>query len=189
MRVIAGTCKGRQLRSPGWEGLRPTSDRLRETLFNVLAPRIEGARLLDLFAGTGAIGIEALSRGASHVTFVERDPRAVALIEDNLRHCGMAKGYAIIRGDAGRFLRTVPAGQPFDLIVLDPPYAAEADTRVALAAAAGHLAGDGLLVLERGTRHTPPVVAGLERVRDLRSGDSTLSFYERRAAAAEDAER
>ena len=84
MRIIAGTLKGRRLEAPDWDGLRPTSDRLRETLFNVLAPRIRGARVLDGYAGTGAVGIEALSRGAAHVTFVERDPRAVALIEANL---------------------------------------------------------------------------------------------------------
>ena len=79
MRVIAGALKGRRLQAPAWEGLRPTSDKLRETLFNVLAPRIGGARVLDGYAGTGAVGIEALSRGAAHVTFVERDPRAAAL--------------------------------------------------------------------------------------------------------------
>src|SRR5574340_1179859 len=114
VRVIAGAYKGRQLKSPTWEGLRPTSDRLRETLFNVLAPRISGARLLDLFAGSGAIGIEALSRGATHVTFVERDPRAVGLIEENLRRCGAEAGYTIVRSDAARFLRATP-GVPFDL--------------------------------------------------------------------------
>src|SRR5579862_9154901 len=97
MRVIAGTLKGRRLEAPSWEGLRPTSDKLRETLFNVLAPRVPGARLIDGFAGTGAIGIEALSRGASEVAFVERDPRAVALIESNLAKCGVQTGYAIVR--------------------------------------------------------------------------------------------
>lgn len=91
MRIIAGSHKGRRLDAPAWEGLRPTSDRLRETLFNVLAPRIEGARVLDGYAGTGAVGIEALSRGAAHVTFVERDPRAIKLIEANLERCGIAQ--------------------------------------------------------------------------------------------------
>ena len=81
MRVIAGSLKGRRLEAPRWEGLRPTSDRLRETLFNVLAPVIEGARVIDGYAGTGAVGIEALSRGAAHVTFIEQDMRAVRLIE------------------------------------------------------------------------------------------------------------
>src|SRR3954469_5733663 len=99
MRVIAGSFKGRRLKAPTWDGLRPTSDKLRETLFNILAPRIEGARVLDGYAGTGALGIEALSRGAAHVTFVERDPRAIALIEQNLAGCGVAGDYTIRRGD------------------------------------------------------------------------------------------
>src|ERR1700740_2009082 len=99
MRIVAGRLKGRRLDAPAWEGLRPTSDKLRETLFNVLAPRIEGARLLDGFAGTGAVGIEALSRGASHVTFVESDPRASALIADNLAACGIEQGYTIQRAE------------------------------------------------------------------------------------------
>src|SRR6476469_6978785 len=84
MRVIAGRSKGRRLKSPDWSGLRPTSDKLRETLFNVLAPRIDSARVVDGYAGTGAIGIEALSRGAAHVTFIDKNRRAVALIEENL---------------------------------------------------------------------------------------------------------
>lgn len=178
MRVIAGACKGRRLKSPAWDGLRPTSDRLRETLFNVLAPRVEGARVLDLFAGTGAVGIEALSRGAAHVTFVDRDPRALALVAENLRGCGIADRYAIIRANATT-LRPSPAESPFDLIVLDPPYGAKGETREALAAATRWLAADGLLVLERAARATPPDVPGLDRVRDLRSGGSALSFYVR----------
>src|SRR3954466_15013003 len=107
MRVIAGRFKGRRLQAPTWEGLRPTSDKLRETLFNILAPRIEGARVLDGFAGTGAVGIEALSRGASHVTFVERDPRAVALIEANLALCGIGADYNVLRGDVLAALRNL----------------------------------------------------------------------------------
>src|SRR5919106_919858 len=95
MRVIAGRFKGRRLKNPSWEGLRPTSDKLRETLFNIVAPRIAGARVLDGFAGTGALGIEALSRGAAHVTFVEQDPRAVRLIEENLAACGVEADYTI----------------------------------------------------------------------------------------------
>jgi len=119
MRVIAGTLKGRTLDAPKWDGLRPTSDKLRETLFNVLATRIQGARVLDGFAGTGAVGIEALSRGAAHVTFVDRDPRAVALIETNLERCGVTDRYAIIRV---RFAVTeqLAGSGPFDVVFLDP---------------------------------------------------------------------
>ena len=174
MRVIAGRFKGRRLKTPTWEGLRPTSDKLRETLFNILAPRIEGARVVDGYAGTGAIGIEALSRGASHVTFVERDPRAIALIETNLAGCGATDGYTIRRADVVAALPQLDAGAP-DLIVLDPPYDAEVD-RV-LQAAARVVASDGLVVLERATRRQPTAPAALERVRDVVSGDSTLSFF------------
>src|ERR1700709_133107 len=107
MRVIAGTLKGRRLKAPGWDGLRPTSDKLRETLFNVLAPRIAGARVLDGFAGTGALGIEALSRGAAHVVFIEVDRRAQALIADNLARCGIVEGYTIVRASVSRGLSQV----------------------------------------------------------------------------------
>src|SRR5438874_206618 len=125
MRVIAGTYKGRRLIPPSWTGLRPTSDKLRETLFNILATRIAGARLLDGYAGTGALGIEALSRGAIGVTFVERDPRAVKLIEQNLARCGIAEGYVIIRASVEQALETLggrPASDRFDIVLLDPPY-------------------------------------------------------------------
>jgi 16S rRNA (guanine966-N2)-methyltransferase len=170
LRVIAGLLKGRRLKSPTWDGLRPTSDKLRETLFNVLAPRIAGSRVLDGYAGTGAVGIEALSRGAASVTFVDSDRRAQKLIEDNLAHCGVASGCAIIRPAFDRL-------GLFDVILLDPPYDMEPDE--ALAAAAASLATDGLLVLEHANRRgVPGSAVGLRRTRQVRSGDSTLSFYE-----------
>ena len=175
MRVIAGTFKGRRLKTPSWEGLRPTSDKLRETLFNIVAARIGGARVLDGYAGTGAIGVEALSRGAAHVAFVETNPRAAALIADNLALCGVEQGYTIHRGDVDAVLRRMPATETFDLIVLDPPYGA--DTIVsALDAAAAHLSPGGLVVLERATRREPVIPAALTRIRDVKSGDSTLTL-------------
>jgi 16S rRNA (guanine966-N2)-methyltransferase len=175
VRIIAGEFKGRRLKTPSWDGLRPTSDKLRETLFNILAPRIEGARVLDGYAGTGAVGIEALSRGAAHVTFVEQNRRAAALIDQNLAVCGVEQGYTIHCGDVVSALRRLPADARFDLILLDPPYD---DDMVAdaLAAAASRLAGGGMLVLERPTRREPEVPAALTRVRDVKSGDSTLTF-------------
>jgi 16S rRNA (guanine966-N2)-methyltransferase len=182
MRVIAGTLKGRQLKAPTWDGLRPTSDKLRETLFNVLAPRVPGARLLDVYAGTGALGIEALSRGAAHVTFIEQERRATALIEANLSHCGVTDGYAIIRAPAHRAvaaLQGVPSFVPFDIILLDPPYDQPPD-RV-LTEVGRHdrlLAPGGILVLEHARRERSPEPAGcLTRTRLLTSGDSALSFY------------
>ena len=178
MRVIAGRYKGRRLKAPTWEGLRPTSDKLRETLFNILAPRIEGARVLDGYAGTGAVGIEAMSRGAAHVTFVERDRRASALIVENVRVCDTDAVYTIEAGDVAALLRTRPAA--FDVIWLDPPYDG-AGVIDALDAAAGALAAGGVVVLERATRREPVVPESLARIRDVKSGGSTLTFFTRAA--------
>ncbi len=149
----------------------------------MLAPRIRDARVLDGYAGTGAVGIEALSRGAAHVTFVERDPRAVALIEANLRHCGVTDRYAIIR--AGFAGTTRAAGdEAFDVIFLDPPYAADA-MGAALAAAEPLVGGATLLVIEHAKRDPAPEQAGMLRLsRALTSGDSALAFYARGTAAA-----
>src|SRR5215212_7142657 len=106
MRIIAGTYRGRNLRSPPSMQVRPTSDRLRETLFNVLAPRIEGARFLDLCAGSGAIGIEALSRGAAHVTFVDRSRKMCGLVEANLDLCGVPEEQTeVVLGEAADYLK------------------------------------------------------------------------------------
>src|SRR4249920_2449647 len=119
MRVIAGTLKSRRLKTPTWDGLRPTSDKLRETLFNILAPRIEGARVLDGYAGTGALGIEAISRGAREVTFVESDPRAAALLAENLAACGIESGYTVVRAAIAGALASAsanPAFAPFDIM-------------------------------------------------------------------------
>jgi 16S rRNA (guanine966-N2)-methyltransferase len=175
MRVIAGSLKGRRLRPPAWAGLRPTSDKLRETLFNVLAPVIEGARVLDGYAGTGAVGIEALSRGASHVTFVERDRRAQALIAANLSACGVADRYAIIRAGIDRAVRDL-APASFDVVVLDPPYLEPSEPIVV--SVARLLAANGTLVLEHARRQLSPAAAGgLTRTRELVSGDSALAFY------------
>ncbi len=175
MRVIAGSLKGRRLQPPTWEGLRPTSDKLRETLFNVLAPVIDGARVLDGYAGTGAVGIEALSRGAAHVTFVERDRRAQALIAANLASCGVADRYAIIRAGIDRALKEL-AARSFDVVLLDPPYGERPEPIVA--GAARLLAANGTLVLEHARRQPSPVSAGgLTRMREIVSGDSALALY------------
>jgi len=175
LRVIAGKLKGRRLKTPTWDGLRPTSDKLRETLFNILAPRIAGARVLDGYAGTGAVGIEALSRGAAAVTFVERDRRAQALIEENLAHCGVADGYVIIRASVARALAGLQ-GDPFDIMIFDPPYGEAADGL--LAGAGEHLSAGGVLVVEHARRVATPERAGrLRRSREVTSGDSALAFY------------
>jgi 16S rRNA (guanine966-N2)-methyltransferase len=180
VRIIGGEFKRRRLRSPTWPGLRPTADRLRETLFNVLASRIEGAFVLDAYAGTGALGLEALSRGAAHVTFVEEDARAVALIEENAASCGVQGRYTMTRGDFISLGARLRSGSGFDVILLDPPYEATRTTR-ALDLAARLVNEDGLVVLERATRRRPLVPSTLDHVRDLTSGDSTLSLFTRTA--------
>lgn len=180
MRIVSGLWKGRTLKSPTWEGLRPTSDRLRETLFNILGPSVRGARVLDGYAGTGAIGIEALSRGAARVTFVEHDARAVKLIAANLAALGAGDEVkpVIIRAGLAEAL-TQLGGEVFDLIIMDPPYAHDA-AAAALDGAAALAGPQTRVVIEHAARHPPPDArAGLRRTRTVTAGDSALSFYER----------
>ena len=176
MRVIAGRHKGRRLKAPTWDGLRPTSDKLRETLFNILAPIIDGARVIDGYAGTGAVGIEALSRGAAEVVFIDSDRRAVALTKANLAGCDIREGVEVHLGDVGQVLASTTARA--SLIFLDPPYDVHGIDAV-LASAAACLEAGGLIVLERATRRPPPVPDSLVVAREVASGDSTLTFLKR----------
>jgi 16S rRNA (guanine(966)-N(2))-methyltransferase RsmD len=177
MRVIAGGLKGRRLHTPDWQGLRPTSDKLRETLFNVVAARVGEARVLDGFAGTGAVGIEALSRGAAQVTFVESEPRAIRLIERNLQDCAVSDRYAIIRARFADAARRLQPGS-FELIFLDPPYGPDVIVS-SLEAAAPLVAPGGVLILEHARRDAAPDHAvSLAKTRDIMSGDSALSMYQ-----------
>ena len=177
MRIISGRFKGRRLEAPRGLDVRPTSDGLRETLFNVLGDTVEGARVLDAFAGTGALGLEALSRGAAHVTFIERAPRALAALGGNVARCGADEACAIIRDDFFRVHRRQPAHE-FDLVLLDPPYDID-DLDEVVEAAASSVAPGGRLVLEHAKRRAAPDAAGaLHRTRVLVAGDSALSFYE-----------
>jgi 16S rRNA (guanine(966)-N(2))-methyltransferase RsmD len=190
--VIGGACKGRTLKAPAWEGLRPTSDRLRETLFNILAHRIDASRVLDVFAGTGAVGIEALSRGAAAAVFIENDRRAAALIAENAERCGVRDRCAIIRQEADRALAAYDSDDRFDVIVLDPPYdwAPARRHRVhemggTIARAVRLLVPGGILVLEHAWRQPPPDAVGAEKRRTVRSGDSALTFYNPAPATAQ----
>ncbi len=179
MRVIAGELRGRQLKAPTWNGLRPTSDRLRETLFDILGASVRGARVLDGYAGTGAIGIEALSRGAAHVTFVDTEARAVRLIEENVARLlpNSRERYAIIRAGVADAIRR--AAGPFDLVILDPPYAPDAIAS-ALEAAAIATGLETRVIVEHARRFpAPPEQAGLTLARSVTAGDSVLSFYAR----------
>jgi 16S rRNA (guanine(966)-N(2))-methyltransferase RsmD len=172
------------LKSPPSLETRPTSDRLRETLFNVIAPRIGAARFLDLCAGSGAVGIEALSRGAVHATLVDRSRQMGQLIESNLDLCRVGEDQAqVIIADATEFLRRClkKKVEPWDLIFFDPPYA---DDYLAVLQLFGKhaeelLAENGLLVVEHHHKHDlPETVESLRRNRVLKQGDSALSFYE-----------
>src|SRR2546430_9374338 len=188
VRIIAGKYRGRKLRSPPSLQTRPTSDRLRETLFNILAPRIEGARFLDLCAGTGAVGIEALSRGAAHVTFVDQSRRMRALIEANLESLKVDTNKIDIEtAEASEFSRKFvkTTAEPFDIIFFDPPYAA--DYEIVLNYFGEHapelLAKSGVLIVEHNKKKELKEEAGqLKRYRVVKQGDSSLSFYERIAA-------
>ncbi len=181
MRVTSGAAKGTRLRTPGRGGVRPTSDMVKEALFNALAPRLADARVLDLFAGTGGLGIEALSRGAAQAVFVERDGHSAGMIRQNLEAARLSDRGTVRRANALTEIAALArAGTSFDLIVLDPPYgqglAAEALHRIA---AAGVLAPGGIVVAEGHWRDDPADIVGLRRVRAARYGETGLWFYER----------
>lgn len=182
-RVIAGVAKGRALVSPG-EGTRPLGDRVKQTLFAILEPTIRGRSVLDLFAGSGAAGIEALSRGAREAVFVERDPGAVRSIERNLGATGLAGPNArVIRSQVGTWCNSgSKAGAPFAAIVIDPPYDLPELLLAALqaidaAGPGGLLETDGVVVAKHFWRTPPPARIGLLRsARERRFGETTLTF-------------
>jgi 16S rRNA (guanine966-N2)-methyltransferase len=182
MRVIAGQYRGRTLRSPPSMEVRPTSDRLRETLFNVLAPRTSDTRFLDLCAGSGAVGLEALSRGARHVTFVDRSRKMCGLIESNLDLCGVPEELTeVVMSEAAEFLRRAQskAAERWDIAFFDPPYAIDYSPVLTLFGTGELLAPDGVLVVEHHhKKDLKDEVGVLRRWRILKQGDSSLSFYE-----------
>lgn len=184
MRIIAGQYRGRNLKSPPSLEVRPTSDRLRETLFNVIAPRIVGARFLDLCAGSGAVGIEGLSRGAAFVTLVDRSRKMCGLVEANLDLCGVPQDQTkVVQSEAMDFLhrQLKQPTNPWDIVFFDPPYATDYNTTLNTLGnnAAGLLNEAGLVVVEH--HHKNKLQDGfgqLLRTRVLKQGDSALSFFE-----------
>ena len=184
MRVIAGEFRSRRLLAPPGQGTRPTSDKLRETLFNVLGSRIEGARFADLYAGSGAVGIEALSRGAAFCTFAERSPAALKALRANLAALGIENGFAVEARGTGALLQQGrrERREAFDLVFLDPPYTAEREYSATLQTLAGEhneLLNPGAVVVAEHTRKLllPPGFGPLARTRLLEQGDAALSFY------------
>ena len=184
MRIIAGKYRGRKLKSPSSLLIRPTSDRLRETLFNVIAPSIGGARFLDLCSGSGAIGIEALSRGAAHVTFVDRSGKMCSLIEANLDLVLVSKEQVrVVQADAAEFLRRSAAEsvEAWDLIFFDPPYDSDYVRALEIISTnAASLLTDGARVIAEHRHKTelPSSLGAIQRYRILKQGDAALSFYE-----------
>lgn len=183
MRIIAGTLRSRTLEAPPGLATRPTSDRLRETLFNVLAPRMEGAAFLDLYAGSGAVGIEALSRGAAQVVFVERAPAALKVLRGNLARLGITKGFHIQPGSVMAYLRRGRGSHAaFDVVFLDPPYDAVTEYAAVLGLLGGTakelLAAGALVIAEhRRKEKLEERYGGLARTRLLEQGDAALSFF------------
>jgi 16S rRNA (guanine(966)-N(2))-methyltransferase RsmD len=195
MRIIAGSLRSRTLTAPPGMATRPTSDRLRESLFNVLAPRIDSAVFLDLYAGSGAVGLEALSRGAARVEFVEKAPAAMKVLRCNLEKLGVRIGFQIHAAAVGAALRrmqmTFQQGvkSGFDLIFLDPPYDAAKEYAATLGLLGGEaarlLAAGGLVIAEHRRKQRLEERYGLlKRTRLLEQGDAALSFYA--ASGAED---
>jgi 16S rRNA (guanine966-N2)-methyltransferase len=184
MRVIAGTYRSRQLLAPRGMQTRPTSDRLRETLFNILAPRLESCRFVDLYAGTGAVGIEAISRGASHVWFAENAEPALASLRQNLSALKISRGFTLEdRGTGALLQRLSKLPEPVDIVYLDPPYDAEDEYSGTLnffGSVRGRaiLAPQGLVVAEHSSKEKLAMRYGvLEHTRLLKQGDAALSFF------------
>ena len=176
MRIITGSARGARLKAPPGDGTRPTADRTREALFSMLGSRVPDARVLDLFAGTGALGLEALSRGAQSAVLIDR--ATCAVLAENVRRTRMEECAEIRRGDVyGQAAELAHDGRAFDLIFADPPYGQGDNARV-LVAAGGLLAPGGLLVLEQGAAEDVSAQAGgLSLVRERRYGAARICFY------------
>src|ERR1700685_1038008 len=193
MRIIAGKYRSRRLKTPGFlrearspQGVRPTSDRLRETLFNILGPSVEDSLFIDLYAGTGAIGIEAVSRGAREVFFIDRDPDCISLVRQNLASLDIRTGVEVISANAMRGLDKLAARHLIaDFIFFDPPYADAGYADLLEYLDVSHLvAPRGIVIAEHSSKIAlPERFDRLERTRLLEQGDAALSFYRLAAAA------
>jgi len=180
MKVLAGALKGRRLATPRGTTTRPTADQVRIALMDTLTPRLPGARVLDLFAGAGGVGLEALSRGAAHATFVERDTRAVAALRANVETLGVAAQARVERADARAALeRLAREAARFDIVFLDPPYEEEAVVpTLERLGALPLVVADGVVIAQHLTKRAPPAEHGrLTAFRTRRFGETTLTFF------------
>jgi 16S rRNA (guanine966-N2)-methyltransferase len=188
-RVIAGTARSIRLEAPG-EGTRPLGDRVKQTLFAIMEPDLRGATFLDLFAGSGAAGIEALSRGAAHATFVERDAGAIRIIKANLQRTGLAERATVTRGEVLAWLRDpARAAEPRrNIVLLDPPYEETGTLTDALDTLGPLLTPNARVVAKHFWRDAPPARVGLlASERERRFGETALTFYRRADDSTEDA--
>ncbi len=181
MRVITGIAKGRKLKSPKGMETRPTSDRIKEALFNIIGSRAIDVNFLDLYAGTGAIGIEALSRGAVKAVFVEKNPKTVKIIKENLQVTGLSEKAEILVQEADRAISLISAkGEIFNIIFIDPPYLKDLEkTSLAMIDNNSLLAPDGWVIVESSKLDTMPHEVGqLKMFRQEKYGDTVLTFYQ-----------
>jgi 16S rRNA (guanine966-N2)-methyltransferase len=179
LRIVAGRLRGRRLRVPSDPDLRPTSDRVREALFNILGQDLSGFDVLDLFAGSGAVGFEAISRGARRVVFVEANPKTAAALRRSAESLGLSDEYRVIVGRVEEVLDRARLGGPYHAIVADPPYEATQEASLVEGIDAGRLLGmHGTLVVERESRNPAESGrSGLKRVRTAEYGRTALDFF------------
>ena len=174
MRIVGGNLGGRVLRAPAGADTRPTSEKVREAIFNILGS-VDGARVLDLFAGSGGLGIEALSRGAAHATFVDVAKTALTVVRTNLRELGLDARATVLAGDA---IAAARQGGPWQLVFIDPPDDSDLAMRAVLAIPPANLAPGAAIVIEHDRRHVPPETIGsLLRTDQRRYGDTMVSFF------------
>ena len=179
MRIISGTARGRKLKEPQGKDTRPTTDKVKESLFNIIQFELEGRRVLDLFAGTGQLGLEALSRGAEHCTFVDQRRESVTLVKENIKLCRFEERSQVVLGEAQTFLRS--CRERFDVILLDPPYQTNLlEQCVEKIARFDILREHGIIVCESGAEWTvPPMTLPYETGREYRYGQIKLTVCRR----------
>ena len=178
MRILGGALRGRRLAGPSGKGTRPTAGRVKSAIFNILSDRLPGACFLDLYAGTGLIGIEALSRGARSVTFVESNAASCRVIKSNLERCGYGQFAQVQRMTASRFLKQ-PLGEPYDIVFVDPPYHDDEESNILPMLEAGAIiAPNGVVIIEHFHKvQLPGQVGRLAFIKSYRHGDTLLSLY------------
>lgn len=177
MRIVGGTLGGRVIRAPAGAATRPTSEKVRQAIFNIL-PDLEGAHVLDLFAGSGALGLEALSRGAARATFVDSARPALASLRANIDTLGVSDRAEVVAGDAAALAARLVPAEPWRVVFVDPPYRSDLAVRAAGAIPRTHLAPGAVIVIEHDRRNAPPDALGsLLRTDERRYGDTLVSFY------------